>query len=132
MTTHHATCCCGQLRVTCDGDPIRVSMCHCRACQRRTGSVVGVQARFSRDRVTVEGRATRYERVGDAGARIASHFCPDCGSTLYWEMDVMEGCVAVAVGAFADAGFPPPTFSVYEARRHPWLDTTSLDIERMD
>ena len=38
MTTHHAECSCGQLQVDADGDPVRISMCHCLACQRRTGS----------------------------------------------------------------------------------------------
>ncbi|MCZ6616567.1 MAG: aldehyde-activating protein, partial [Gammaproteobacteria bacterium] len=49
MTTRRAACSCGNLRLTARGDPIRVSVCHCHACQRRTGSVFGVQARFSND-----------------------------------------------------------------------------------
>ena len=33
--------------------------------------------------------------------------------------------MAVPIGAFADPGFPPPTVSVYESRRHPWLTITA-------
>ncbi len=60
------------------------------------------------------------------------HFCPACGSTVYWEPEGLPGFVAVAVGAFADASFPPPTFSVYEARCHPWFDVSSLPVEHHD
>ncbi len=133
MTTRLATCSCGQLRVTCREEPVRVSVCHCHACQRRTGSAFGVQARFRRDSVAIVGEATRYGRVGDGGTTITFHFCPACGSTVYYELAGLPDFVAVAVGAFADAGFPAPTVSVYEARRHTWVDAPiGPDVERYD
>jgi hypothetical protein len=124
-----ASCSCGQLKVTCRGEPHRISMCHCLACQRRTGSVFGVQARFRSDEVTIGGRATAFERVGDEGGRITFHFCPVCGSTVYYVADFMPGAVAVAVGAFAEPSFPAPTLSFYESRRHPWAAMAGLEVE---
>ena len=121
MTTRRASCCCGQLAVTCNGDPGRISMCHCYACQRRTGSAFGVQARFEAAKVSVSGRSTTYDRVGDEGHRARFHFCPDCGSTVYYEFDGAPDAIVVTVGAFADNTFPAPVFSVYEARKHPWV-----------
>lgn len=120
MTTRIAACACGQLTVTCRGEPIRVSICHCLDCQRRTGAPFGQQARFAEADVTVAGEARIFERVGDAGGRGAHRFCPHCGSTVFWTNDPEPGVIAVAVGAFADPMFPPPQRSVYEARRHPW------------
>jgi len=119
MTDHPASCSCGQLRLVAHGDPIRVSMCHCLACQRRTGSTYGAQARFAADRVEISGRSTEWTRVGDEGHEIRFHFCPTCGATVYYLLE--EGQVAVPVGAFADPAFPPPRFSWYEVRRHPWV-----------
>jgi hypothetical protein len=56
-----ALCGCGQLKITCEGQPFRISMCHCLACQQRTGGIFGVQARFRNDQITgIEGRSTRY------------------------------------------------------------------------
>jgi len=107
-------------------------MCHCLECQRRTGSVFGVQARFPRERVTVGGRWSEFVRVGDSGGRIALRFCPSCGSTVFWEPDGLPGFLVVAVGAFADPGFPPPTVSVYEARRHGWIDMPALAVEHLE
>lgn len=117
MTSRVASCSCGQLRVTCEGEPVRISICHCLECQKRTGSVFGAQARFPSESVAVEGRATRWTRRGDSGGSATFGFCPVCGATVYWEL---PGFVTVAVGAFADPTFPPPHVSVYEERKHPW------------
>lgn len=121
MPTRNAACSCGQLRVACEGEPVRISICHCLECQRRTGSVFGTQARFPRGQVRIEGDATAYSRPGDSGGTVTSHFCPVCGSTVYWQLQSAPGLVAVAVGAFADPGFPPPRHSVYERRCHGWV-----------
>lgn len=107
-------------------------MCHCFACQKRTGSVFGVQARFPSDKVSFEGAATEYVRTGDSGGTIRFRFCPACGSTVAWEIDKLAGFTAVAVGAFADQAFPQPRVAVYEARRHPWVHLPDLDVEHYD
>lgn len=125
MATRDAACSCGQLRVTAAGDPIRISMCHCLACQRRTGSAFGIQARFAADRVRVSGRYNDYVRISDDGEARTFHFCPDCGSTVFYTLETAPDVVAVAIGAFAEPGFPPPTVSVYESRRHAWLGVTA-------
>ena len=116
-----AACSCGQLTALVTGDPVRVSICHCLACQRRTGSVFGQQARFSRADVLVAGVSTSYVRTGDEGSRITFHFCPHCGATVYYEPEGLEAFVAIPVGAFADPAFPPPMVSVYEERMHGWV-----------
>jgi hypothetical protein len=45
--TRRATCSCGQLHLTIEGEPSRIAMCHCLECQRRTGAVISNQARFA-------------------------------------------------------------------------------------
>lgn len=123
MTTRRAACSCGQLTLAAEGEPVRISMCHCLACQRRTGSVFGAQARFPRDKVSVEGRSSQYVRTGDSGNPLTYHFCPECGSTVYYLLPQFPDVVAVPVGAFADPAFPAPKVSVYEEKRHPWVGT---------
>lgn len=121
MTTHRAACSCGKLTATAEGEPVRISVCHCHACQRRTGSPFGQQARFPRDKVTVTGEAKTWERVGDSGGRLTQSFCPSCGATVYYEIDQLPDTIAIPVGAFADSTFPAPKVSVYESRRHAWV-----------
>jgi hypothetical protein len=96
-------------------------VCHCLACQRRTGSVFGAQARFSRDQVRIQGRSAQYLRIGDEGGRATFHFCPACGATVHYGFEGDEETIAIPVGAFADPQFPAPTRSVYEARMHGWV-----------
>lgn len=107
-------------------------MCHCLACQRRTGSAFAVQARFPAASVTIQGRAQAYVRIGDEGGRATFRFCPTCGATAYFELDAMPGFIAVPVGAFADPSFPPPVLSIYGERRHPWTAMPALHAEEHD
>jgi hypothetical protein len=127
-----ASCSCGQLRVSCEGEPVRVSICHCLNCQRRSGSAFAIQARWPSDRVTIEGRAQEFRLVGDEGSTATFRFCSTCGATVYFDNDNMPGFVAVPVGAFADPTFPPPRVSVYGVRRHPWAIMPNLDVEDLD
>jgi hypothetical protein len=129
MTTRDAACSCGRLRLTAEGEPVRVSVCHCLACQRRTGSAFGFQARFPRDSVQIAGDSHEYVRISDDGDARTFHFCPTCGATVYYVVDGAPDVVAVPVGAFADPGFPHPRFSVWESRAHAWAAVPG-DVER--
>lgn len=123
MQRRVATCACQQLRVDCVGDPLKVSLCHCLECQKRTGSAYGIAAFFSRDAVETLGEARTYRRGSDSGHAVNFHFCPGCGSTVFWEPERKPDMIAVAVGCFGDPAFPAPTQSVYEERRHAWVKT---------
>ena len=120
-TTRRAACNCGQLNLTISGEPARVSMCHCFECQRRTGAVISNQARFRREQITFAGRSTAWTRTAESGNALTFHFCPVCGSTVYWESQGFPGLIAVAIGTFADPTFPAPAVSVWEECRHPWV-----------
>ena len=121
MTIRRAACSCGQLSLAIEGEPTRIAMCHCLECQRRTGAVISNQARFHREQVKISGQATAWKRSADSGNALIFHFCPLCGSTVYWEGEGFPGYLAVAVGNFADPSFPGPTIAVWEESRHPLL-----------
>ena len=121
MKTRRASCSCGRMSAEVTGEPVRISVCHCLACQRRTGSVFGAQARFKREHVTLHGQGREFVRTGDAGTRITFRFCPDCGATLYYTLEGADEIIAIPVGAFADPTFPAPWVSVYEERMHGWV-----------
>jgi hypothetical protein len=120
MSSRTASCSCGQLRIQVEGEPRGVAICHCLACQQRTGSVFAALASFSAP-FKVSGTATEYVRVGDQGAKFIFRFCPVCGTTVFHTEDGDNESVAVAVGALADPKFPAPRVSVYDCRRHRWV-----------
>ena len=131
MTTRRAECSCGQLAAVCTGEPVRVSLCHCLACKRRTGSAFSFNARFAKADVVVEGRAAEFTRIGDEGCAVIYSFCPECGTTVHYRIAEDPGMVAVPAGAFADVSFPPPSRSVYDpSRRYPWIEILADPLQR--
>ncbi len=129
MLVREASCRCGQFKALCEGQPTRISVCHCIDCQKRSGSVFATQARWPEDRVTLSGGFRVWERVADSGHRATYKFCPSCGSTLAFVIEGWPGVIAIPVGAFADPTFPPPRFSVYEHRKHAWVEVPGDEVE---
>src|SRR4029450_3965270 len=107
MATRHAACHCGQLELEVTGEPFAVSICHCLACQRRTGSAFGMQAGFNADQVEIAGRFDDYTRISDEADRKAHvfHFCPDCGSQVFYTEPTDPDLVVVSTGACAHTSF---------------------------
>jgi hypothetical protein len=141
IKTRTASCNCGQLRVTCKGpDTDRVVMCNCYLCQKQTGSPFSLQARFPNEQVKIEGKSTAWKFpiegaepvkyrtcagtdgiTNSAADVVTSHFCPECGSTVYYFRKSDPARTGVKVGAFADPTFPPPKGSGFEEYAHPWV-----------
>lgn len=121
VVTRIATCACGALTATCEGEPPVVSLCSCRECQRRTGSAFGLSAFYPRRAVTIDGERHDFARTSDDGFVLTFHFCPVCGTSVFWENTRMSDVVAVGVGGFADPTFPMPVRTVYDEHRHPWI-----------
>jgi hypothetical protein len=112
-------CLCGSLRATVSGEPLIVNVCHCKACQRRTGALMHCGAYFNKSRVRIEGPEKIYiQDVEGTPRKISFHFCPTCGTSVYWQNQRLPDCYGIAVGTFADPNFPPPTFSVWEQTKH--------------
>jgi hypothetical protein len=123
MTMRTAACHCGQLRLGCDGDPKKISLCHCLDCQRRTGSAFSVAVFYERSQVRVEsGTPASFARPSASGFPVTFHFCGCCGSNVYWEPARLPELIGVAIGAFADPGFPCPEQSVWTRDKHGWID----------
>lgn len=131
-TVREARCMCGQLSLACRGQPVRVSVFHCLDCQRRSGSAFAMQARLSPGAVSVAGRGKVFLRTAPSGNASEHHFCPDCGSEMWYHALPERELYAVPVGAFADPRFPQPDYSVYEERKHAWLRIEGEGIEHYD
>ncbi len=124
-----ATCRCGDLQVECQGEPARVSVCHCAACQRRTGSAFSVQARFAAENVKIEGNCRTFVRTADSGNCVTYRFCAACGSTIAYSIDAWPDIVAVPLGAFPAGEFSDPAYSIYERHKHAWVSIAAYATE---
>lgn len=120
--TRRAACACGQLSASVEGDPVRVSVCHCRDCQRRSGSAFAAQARFPLENVAFTGEWRTWEKAGDSGGVATFRWCPVCGNSLAYTGGGIDGVVAIALGAFDPGDAPAPTVSIYESRKQAWVE----------
>jgi hypothetical protein len=118
--TRHATCQCGDLTISAEGEPESVVVCNCRDCQRRSGSPFGEGAYYGREMLTMRGEAREYLRATDAGNIFHTFFCPRCGTSLYFFSSRDPARIGVAVGAFADPDFPAPHRTVFDESKHSW------------
>ena len=130
MIDRVASCRCGQLRATVTGEPVRVSVCHCLNCKKRSGSTFAVQARWPAEQVSIDGRSSSFKKVADSGNTATFHFCPDCGSDVHYDNEgKFDGMIAIPLGAFDDPFFLKPNFSVWESRQYDWLQIVGDGIE---
>jgi hypothetical protein len=128
-----ASCRCGQLTATVTGEPVRMSVCHCLNCKKRSGAAFAAQARWPADHVTVEGQSKTFENIADSGNRRTFHFCPECGSDVHYEIEgKFDGLVAIPLGAFDDPWFFKPGHSVWEKRKQDWVDIVGEGVEHTD
>jgi hypothetical protein len=116
-----ASCACGALTARAKGEPARLSICHCNACKRRTGSAFSWNATYDADRVTISGAFQSYVRGSDDGFWGRHSFCPTCGVSVFYEIERRPGMVSIPAGAFAAADFRGPDIEVYAERACPWL-----------
>jgi len=97
-------CVCGKVSYSVAGEPKRVTICHCRWCQRRTGSAFGVEVVFDTNQVTInDDLVTRYRHISDETGRwLDQHFCDKCGSNIGFTLEAVPGIRTIAVGTFDD------------------------------
>ena len=129
MTIREARCACGQFTARAKGDPVRLSVCHCLDCKRRTGSAFGWNATYDAAQVAIAGAYKAFTRGSDDGYWGRVHFCAECGVTIFYEIERRPGMISIPAGAFADPDFPPPTVEVYEERACHWLPELGLPRE---
>ena len=130
MTSRAASCRCGQLKVSVTGEPVRVSVCHCLDCKKRSGSAFAVQARWPAEQFKSEGQSKTWTHHADSGNRITHHLCPECGSSMHYVIEgKFDGLVAIPLGAFDDPYFASPKFSVWEERKNDWVEILGHNVE---
>ena len=114
-------CLCGRVRYTVTGEPAFSGLCHCRNCQRYTGSAFEALIAFPAASVSVQGELKTYDDTGDSGQPVHRHFCPNCGSGVVNEVDVLPGVTIVLAGTLDDPAAFKPAMDVYWSSAQPWV-----------
>jgi len=114
-------CLCGRVRYTLSGEPAFSGICHCRNCQRYTGSAFEAVVAYPTANVAVQGELKTYEDRGDSGQPVYRRFCPNCGSGILAEAVVLPGVTIVLVGGLDDPSVYNPTMEIYCGSAQPWV-----------
>lgn len=120
MTRHMASCQCGAVTALSDADPDLVLACNCKACQMRTGSPYGAGMYFHRADLTLSGETKTWGRIAESGRKVENHFCPECGTCLYWTLEFRPDHVGVAYGCFRTPA-PEPMRAIWMQEKHDWV-----------
>ena len=124
-------CLCGAVSYRLASAPVRMAQCHCRDCQRASGTGHTSQAFFKAADMEVQGGTANFAVTAESGNIVTRHFCPTCGSRLWNENTGRPGVVAVTVGCLDNCDWYAPEAVVFTRNRAGW-DVTSLDIPNFE
>jgi hypothetical protein len=122
-------CLCGAVRYTTEGDPSSATVCHCRDCQKFTGSAFATLVLVPKETLTINGTLKTFRSIGGSGNPILRHFCPECGSSIAEEPGARPGVVVLNVGTFDEPVLAKPGREIFRDDALPWLQVEG-DIPR--
>ena len=99
-------CTCGKVSFKTRSPHVKAIICHCKSCQMRTGSAFGLMVYFNEADVSFSTKSLRhYDYKSDSGNGMHSHFCEQCGTSLFLTGELNEGLIGVAGGCFDEERF---------------------------
>lgn len=116
------SCRCGKISYSASAEPVFAGVCHCRACQKGTGSAFAVVLAVPSPSLAINGSLSRFDSRGESGNGTHSGFCPSCGSTITREADIMAGITMLSVGTLDDPDWVAPAMEIYCDSKQPWVD----------
>ena len=121
MAPYKGGCSCGSVRFELSTEPLWVLACHCHSCKKRTGSAYGISVMVETSGVNeFTGRTKSFRRKGDSGNDVQYEFCPNCGTTLRWFVEMIPGRQAFAGGALDNFDALVPIAEIYTDAAVPW------------
>jgi hypothetical protein len=115
-------CLCGKVRYSADAEPAFVGVCHCRNCQKGTGTAFAVVVALPKPMLTVQGTLTTFTGRGDSGKATYRRFCPECGSPLIDEAEAMPGVTMIFAGTLDDASWVTPASEIFCDSAQSWVN----------
>ena len=115
-------CLCGKVTYGCDAEPLAQAVCHCKHCQRQTGTALSVLVAVPRGALRIDGETRSYTTVGDdSGSKTERVFCPECGSPLASLPDALPEVALIKAGTLDDASWLDPQMHVWTDSAQPWV-----------
>ena len=114
-------CLCGKVRYSADAEPAFTGVCHCRNCQKQTGSAFAIVIGVPQPAVSVQGTLSTFNDKADSGKTLFRRFCPSCGSSVLSEAEALPGMVMLEAGTLDDPSWVKPGMQIYCDSAQPWV-----------
>src|SRR4051794_24574074 len=115
-------CLCGAVTYSCNADPVFTAVCHCRDCQRQTGTAFSVVVGVPKEAFDLQGELGTHVTVGeDHGREVQRRFCPTCGSPVLTESGGLPDLVMIKAGTLDDPSWLEPQLEVWGGSAQPWV-----------
>src|SRR5438046_2340735 len=99
-------CLCGAITYSADAEPLFTAICHCRDCQRQTGTAFSVVVGVPADKFEVSGELSSHTTVGeDHGQEVERRFCGSCGSPICSVSEANRDWIIVKAGTLDDTSW---------------------------
>lgn len=114
-------CACGAIRFTCSASPIAMVNCHCRACQKATGSAFAPVVIVSSEAFNItRGDPACYESRAESGNTASRYFCRECGARVYARSSGGGDYIGIMVGSLDDPSWFEPVADFWMENAQPW------------
>jgi hypothetical protein len=114
-------CLCGKVRYSADAEPVFVGVCHCKNCQRQAGTAFSIVAAVPKASLSIQGAMKTFNDRGDSGKAVYRRFCPDCGSPILSDVEVMPDISILKAGTLDDTSWLKPTMEIFCDSAQPWV-----------
>lgn len=114
-------CLCGRARYTINAEPLMTAICHCRNCQRQSGSAFSIMIGVASTSIEREGFFETFVDKGESGAEILREFCPRCGSPIFSVPADKPRLTYVKAGTLDDVSCLAPTVHIWTSSAQPWV-----------
>jgi hypothetical protein len=115
-------CLCGKVRYSADAEPVFVGVCHCTNCQKGSGGAFNAVVALPTPALAVQGSLKTFEGRGDSGKATYKRFCPECGSPIANEAEVMPNVTMIPIGSLDDPSWVKPGMEIFCDSAQPWVN----------
>ena len=122
-------CCqCGAIKYQLESEPLMTYACHCKDCQKRTGSAFSMGVIFPTESLDLSGELTAWDRISDDGNANTRYSCSQCGNVIYGASTASPQAIKLQAGTLDDTQNVKPDVHIWAESAQAWVNIPSEDL----
>lgn len=121
MSKVSGSCLCGAVRYESAAEPVLVGVCHCKHCQKQSGSAFSMMVAVPKGTLKLTGEPlAEFHDVGESGQPVVRRFCPKCGSPITSDAAITPMLDWIKAGTLDDTSWFKPQFHMFCDHAQAW------------